>query len=164
MIQISWSFWKSFSDDFRICNKVVRILVREGMHELKEKVFFVGCGWRICPSSYHATDERYLSPIIFLNHINRWLGNSFETLIEVVPTRSSLVPSKHIIPSIIGIKNLMTSFRQEFWRSDIIAVPATCPVGDNDILVKSAIGSITIVVDSVIKGHWFHLVFFHNSC
>ena len=62
----------------------------------------------------------------------------------------------------VDFTNNETKLREA--RFHIIAVPTTCPVGNNDIFIKGSVGGVAIVVDTVVEGHWFHLVFFHNSC
>ena len=109
-IKVCWYFFQSLLSRLIISCEVFSIGICEATHEFEEAWWWIACRWGIRPSSYHTSDERDSSPIRFWYRSDWSVLDTIESLVEVVPALAIGISSEDVVPSIVGIKDLVAFF------------------------------------------------------
>ena len=105
-----WDFFQSLLSRLIVGSKVLSICICEATHEFEETWWRIACWWSICPSSYHTTDERNICSFRFWYRSDWSVLDSIESLVQVVPALAVGISTENIVPSIVGIKDLVAFF------------------------------------------------------
>ena len=131
--------------------KVVAVTVRQRLHESLDIALFVGVVFRVrivAPEADHRADRRHAAALIAAHRGDR---RSCHAVLGMFIRVCCDFISKHIIPCIIGIEDLVTLICNKACRCRGVATPAGRPIADDDVLGKFAAACVAVIVNAVVK-------------
>ena len=132
------------------------MFLRELIDQCKYLVLFIYFFWIIAPYTLHTANCLNISTtwnVIEILSAN--ISNSTIICITIAMFVLRFI-TNDVVPAVICIQDLMTFVHKILWFSHIISPPASCPIRNNEILIKSTIAICTVVIDTIIEAHRLH--------
>ena len=108
--KVCWYFFQGLLSRLIVSCEVFSIGICEATHEFEEAWWWIACRWGVRPSSYHTSDEWNVCSFRFWYWGDWSVLDTIESLVEVVPALAIGISSEDVVPSIVGIKDLVAFF------------------------------------------------------